>query len=201
MTLYPDPTGNPRGNWTLSGFLWSDSAGWIDMNHVVFVPDNTFFSGFAWNDGVGWIDTWGATLATTSSGFIGKVKIIGNIASSYIYNTVYDVGQSYSSTKINGLINSIQKNLSIMLRNVPQSQINRFDGTTNIEAYNDTVIYLNTGTTVNTLRYSTASFRHIGFEDVRSLIVIGANLYIDEAVIVPPGDTRPRVIIVMPNEA
>jgi hypothetical protein len=198
VTLHPDPSGNPRAEWTLSGHLWSDSAGWIDMNSVVFVPDNTFFSGFAWNDGVGWIDIWWATLASTSDGFIWMVKVLWAVWGSRVFNTVYDVSQGFSSTSITPILNKVQKNLALSLRNAGTNQINPV-GTSSINAFKDSVIYQNTGSTLSVVRYSDTTFRRIGLENVRTIVVVGADVYIDEAVLTPIWDTRPRAIITLQN--
>ncbi len=198
VELYPDASWDPRGNWTLSGYLWSDSAWWIRMNDVVFVPDNTYFSGFAWSDEIGWIDMWWATLESTSSGFIWKVKVLGSIGWSRVFNTTYDVGGSYSSAKINELVNVVEKNIKLLTRNAGPGQINQLWAPIP-EIFNDSVIYENTGGTLGLVRYSDITFRNVGYENVRSLIVIGANVYIDQAVLPPPGDTRPRAIIAMAN--
>ncbi len=199
VSITPDPSGNPRANWTLSGHLWSDSAGWIDMNNVLFVPDNTYFSGFAWNDGIGWIDLWWATLAQTSSGFIWKVKILWNAGWASIFNTVYDVGQKYSSANINKILNVVKKNITLLKRNAGTGQINTV-WTPSIQVFRDTVIYENTGGTISLVRYSDTTFRNLGLDSVRSIIVLWANVYIDESVLTPIGDTRPRTIIVLPND-
>ena len=62
------------------------------------------------------------------------------------------------------------------------------------------VIYQNTWSALGLVRYSDVSFRRVWLEDVRSLIILWANLYIDSSVITPIWDTRPRSIIVLPNE-
>ncbi len=49
-------------NWYLSGYAWSQNAGWIALNHgdptasgVIYLPDTSSFSGFAWSNTLGWI--------------------------------------------------------------------------------------------------------------------------------------------------
>jgi hypothetical protein len=199
VNLYPDPSWDPRANWTLSGYLWNDSAGWVDMNRVVFVPDNTSFSGFAWNDGIGWIDVWWATLASTSSWFIGKVKVLWSVWWARVFNTVYSISQWYSSVNVSSMINKIKKNLTIQMRNAWPNQINQV-WTQSIELFKNSIIFQNTGSTVSLVRYSDTSFLRVGFEDVRTIVVVWANIYIDEAVIVRVGDKRPRAIIALAND-
>ena len=68
--------------WTLSGAMWGDQAGWTYLNTsasgVTFDPVTTTFSGYAWNDGIGWVDM-SALNININAGFIGKVKVIGNL--------------------------------------------------------------------------------------------------------------------------
>ncbi len=199
VIMSPDPTWNPRGNWTLSGNLWSDSVGWIDMGEIVFVPDTSTFSGYAWNDGIGWINIFGATFAGTSTSIIWKVKVLWNAWGSRIFNTVYDISQKYSSVKTTQVTNAIQKNLTLLMRNAWTWQLNRV-GDTNVNLFRESVIYQNTGITLGLVRYSDLTFRNVWYENMRSIIVIGANFYIDQSVLPPVGDTRPRAIIVLPND-
>ena len=102
--------------WTLSGYAWSSKAGWVDFADVTYHLSNTSFSGYAWNSGIGWIDMAGSSLDLTSSGAIGKVKIIGNIGWDSIYNKTYLPDTSIKSAKIATAIDGIRKNIAILTR-------------------------------------------------------------------------------------
>jgi hypothetical protein len=104
--------------WDLSGYAWSEQAGWIDFSGTTYNLSNTSFSGYAWNDGIGWIDMAGASLDMTSSGAIGKVKIVGNLGGNRIYNTVYDLNAKISPATTTKIVNEVRKNVSLVTRNL-----------------------------------------------------------------------------------
>jgi hypothetical protein len=117
--------------WSLSGYAWSEQAGWLDFSGTTYHLSNTSFSGYAWNDGIGWVDMSDASLDITSSGAIGKVKIIGNLGGNRIFNTTYSLDGKLSATT-NKILNEVRKNISLGTRNVPTSKKNTNIGLNNI---------------------------------------------------------------------
>jgi hypothetical protein len=110
--------------WDLSGYAWSEHAGWIDFSGTTYNLSNTSFSGYAWNDGIGWIDMAGASLDMTSSGAIGRVKVIGNLGGNRIYNTVYDLNGKISPATTTKIVNEVRKNVALVTRNLPTNKVN-----------------------------------------------------------------------------
>lgn len=43
-----------REVWDVSGFAWSDAAGWMTLSGMEYYPDSTTLSGWLWSDTVGW---------------------------------------------------------------------------------------------------------------------------------------------------
>lgn len=212
------PTGwAPTDPYSLSWWAWSDYAGWIDFHEtgsVIWDPSNTSFSGYAWNDGIGWINMAGGTIASTSSGLIGKVKVLGNLGGEQILDTTYTIkSTSLNGTSMNDMINTIRKNTSYLLRNLPTSQFNTDFSTTNPNTSNQAILFVNTG---SSSEYVSLTYGSVGNDvlskfnnvtnPIQSLIVVGWDIYLDEAVVKnliwPSGwDDHPRAIIALKNEA
>jgi hypothetical protein len=197
--------------WSLSGYAWSESAGWIDFSEATYHLSNTSFSGYAWNDGIGWIDMAGASLDMTSSGAIGKVKIVGNLGGNRIYNTTYDLNGKISPATTTKIVNEVRKNVSLVTRNLPANKVNTELVTHNVFRNSATVsignklVFDNTGTTVARVDYtSNVMTRMVNGgsleEPIYSVIAIGADIYIDDSV-VPQVDGHPRVMIALKNDA
>ena len=198
--------------WSLSGYAWSDSAGWIDFSETMYHLSNTSFSGYAWNDGIGWIDMAGASLDMTSSGAIGKVKVIGNLGGNRIYNTTYDLNGKISPATTTKIVNEVRKNVSLVTRNLPANKTNTrlvtnnvFDGGSAIVSIGNKLVFDNTGTTVARVDYTSNVKSRMenggGLGDpIYSVIAIGADIYIDDSV-VPQVDGHPRVMIALKNDA
>lgn len=195
--------------WSLSWYAWSDYAGWVDFSGVTYHLSNTSFSGYAWNDNIGWIDMADASLSMTSSGAIWKVKILGNLWGNSIFNTTYSVNSSYTSVNTAQIINEVQKNTSLELRNIPYSKknttlwSNNFYTNSSIVWINNMLIFENTGSTVARARYTDTMESRIEnvwwtYEPIYSVIAIGSDVYIDDSVL-PQSDWRARVIIALKN--
>jgi hypothetical protein len=201
--IWASDSGNPRDPWTLSGYLWSDSAGWSSLSGVTYIPDNTSFSGYAWNDGIGWINMAGATFQTISDGLIGKVKVIGSLGGSKSFDTTYALGARFSEASMASLVNLVRKNIALLTRNLRPSQINTNFATTAVNTIGDKIIYINTGSTINRINYNgdvkNAYETTLGTK-IRSLIVIGGNVYLDDSVNPTPGQDKSRVIIALKND-
>ncbi len=178
--------GAPLDPYTLSWWIWSDYAGWINASWVVWDPDNTSFSGYAWNDGIGWINFAGATLGSISTGLVGKVKVLWNLGGSQILDTTYNIkNTSIQGTTMNNIINSIHKNVSLMLRNLPADKINTDFTTSNPNISGDKIIFVNTGSITQHVNFWSGGiftkFNNVA-DPVRSLVVVGWDIYIDQAV-------------------
>ncbi len=199
--------------WSLSGYGWSEMAGWVDFSGTEYRLSNTSFSGYAWNDGIGWINLDGATIELTSSGAIGKVKILWTLGWNNSYNTTYIVNPTIRSITPISLINEVRKNVAIITRNLPESLINNTLGTYNVfdttsgggtEAINWFAYFENTSATPARVNYTSniqSRFENIWNtqDPVYTAIVVGGDIYIDDSVL-PQEDDKPRALIALKNE-
>jgi hypothetical protein len=195
--------------WDLSGYAWSEQAGWIDFAGTTYNLSNTSFSGYAWNDGIGWIDMAGASLDMTSSGAIGKVKIVGNLGGNRIYNTIYDLNGKISPATTTKVVNEVRKNVALVTRNLGNKintaliSNNIFDDATMLSVGNK-LVFQNTGATVARVNYTDNIQRRLEDtngpdEPIYSVIAIGADIYIDDSVMLAD-DGHPRVMIALKND-
>jgi len=197
--------------WSLSGYAWSDSAGWIDFSDATYQLSNTSFSWYAWNDGIGWISMLWASLEMTSSGSIGKIKILWNYGGNNIYNTIYDLDNKISPATINKIINATRRNVSLITRNIPDTRINIdrvgniFDTTwPGLKEIADKLIFRNTTNQQARVIYTQSiqsRYENIwnSQNPIYATIVIWWDVYIDNS-IVPQNDGKPRAIIALKNQ-
>lgn len=173
----------------LSGWAWSDYAGWIDFSEtgkVIWEPSTGSFSGYAWNDGIGWINMLGASIENTSSGLIGKVKIIGQ-AWGQFFDTTYSIKDiSIQGKMMNPIINAVRKNVAILLRNLPDTKMNTNFSVSTPNTYQSTVIFAYTGMSPVHVSYDKQGIDTL-FDDIvnptKSLVVVGGDVYIDKNII------------------
>ena len=190
--ILPPTSNNPVDPWIISWYGWSDNAGWIDFSNTLMYPDTFTLSWYAWNDGIGWIPMAGSKLGTISDGIVKKVKILWSIGGSLIFDTPYDVGESFGSVTMTTFIDKVRKNVALLSRNVPSNFINTDFSTTKI--FENKMIYIRTDGPQQIVKYST--IKNIFVQSpIQSLIVIGADVYIDEDIL--PINTTPRAIIAL----
>jgi hypothetical protein len=210
VVLIPPPSGNNiRDPWYLSGYAWSENAGWISLNHgeasasgVVFLPDTRKLGGFGWNDMLGWIpfgDASGSGVdIEIEEGFIGKIDVVGSIGGSKTFNVLYEVGGAFNNASMTAYVNLVKKNVTILLRNAG-AQINTNIAIPSPTTFNRAMIFRkDSNPTAEFLRYSDidAQFRN---DLARSLILIGADLYIDIDVLPLASMAQSRALIVLKN--
>ncbi len=190
----------------LSGWAWSDYAGWIDLSEtgrVIWDPSSSGFSGYAWNDGIGWINMLGAYMENTSSGLIGKVKIIGQ-AGGQFFDTTYSIKDIAAQGKLmSPIINAARKNVAILTRNLPSDKMNTNFSVSTPNTYANAIIFSYTGGSPVYVSYDD-QWIDTRFDDIsnpsKSLIVIGWNVYIDKNVISAWASwDHPKVIIALKN--
>jgi hypothetical protein len=211
VALQLDTTNTGANIWNLSGYAWSEQAGWIDFSGTTYQLSNTSFSWYAWNDGIGWIDMAGASLDMTSSGAIGKVKVIGNLGGNRIFNTIYDLDGKISPATTTKIMNEIRKNVSLVTRNLPANKINttlatyRIFDSANTVSIGNKLVFENTTPTVARVNYTSNIKPRLTSifptdEPIYSVIAIGADIYIDDSVALQ-NDGKPRVLIALKNDA
>jgi hypothetical protein len=201
---------NVRDLWYLSGYAWSPNAGWIALNHgessasgVAFFPDTKKLVGFGWNDALGWIpfgEMYGSGIdVEVSEWFIGKVNIVWSIWGSKTFNVLYDVGGSFNTTSMLTFVNVVRKNVTILLRNATSRVNTNLSGTSPVTFNNAMIFRTEDNPSAEFLTYSTIS---TAFDNdlARSLIVIGADIYIDLDVISPALLSKSRAIIALRND-
>jgi len=195
--------------WSLSGYAWSENAWWVDFSWVTYHLSNTSFSWYAWNDSVWWLDMSKAFIEMTSSGAIGKVKIIWTLWGNRIFDTIYGLDGTISPITTTKIINEVRKNVAIITRNIPDTSINSdlisnnvFDNA-DTQAINGMLIFRNDsniGARVNYTDSIQTRFENISATSpVYSVIALGADIYLDDSVYVQQ-DEKPRVIIALKNE-
>ena len=199
---------NIRDPWYLSGYAWSPNAGWIALNHgesyasgIAFMPDISQLVWYGYSESLGWIPFWeysGSGIAVNvSDWFIGKVSIAGSIWWSKTFNVLYDVGGTFNTVSMTAFVNLVRKNITILLRNAG-SKINTNLTWVWAESFNKAMIFrIDNNVSSQFVRYSDVENK-MYFDRSRSLIVIGADIYIDTDVAKPIGQSR--AIIALKNE-
>lgn len=196
--------------WYLTGYAWSDNAGWISMgpwinwaSWVALLPDTTTLTGYAWSDNLGWIPFYSGAV-NIAQWFIGQVKVLGNIGGNKTFSTLYNPGVSFDTVTLWNAVNKIRKNISMLIRNAWISKINT--NISNIASsspnkFNDTYIYkYDANPSDKSINYSLIK-NSMQTDKIRSLISIGADIYIDSDVVDVPRLDRSRVIIALKNDS
>lgn len=151
----------------------------------------------------------GASLDMTSSGAIGKVKVIGNLGGNRIYDTVYSLDGKISPATTTKIINEVRKNTALVTRNLGGKintaliSNNVFDNAAIVSVGNK-LVFENTSSSVARVNYTSnvrSRMENLALiEPIYSVIAIGADIYIDDSVF-PQDDGKPRVMIALKNEA
>jgi hypothetical protein len=168
--------------WTTTGTIDSPYAGMIYLNsgstyQTNYDPVNRILVGNGWNL---WIGRIPFTITSGSSqGFLGKVKIFGNISSQNAFDTLNPLGPKFSSSVFSKRIDTVRKNVTILSRNLPDSMMNTSFGTLTPLAIWNKIFFINTTSTPKTLYYSSIKSSFPTFS-VDSIIVIGGDIIIDD---------------------
>lgn len=207
--------GNPtRTCWTVEGTAESPNAGTIrlsgDYTDLKFNPVSRRLEWYGYNNWLGRVPFWTGTvcagdnqitdtelatiiadggtsedLSTTSAGFVGRVKIIGNTAGNTVFDTFYSQGAKFNASLFNTTLQRIRKNVWLLTRNLWPNQKNW----TNLVGDR---MFL-----IDQPQYKTSDMTIARMNDIRSLIVVGGDLYINKDFI---GTNTPKGIIVLKNE-
>lgn len=119
---------NSLAPWTLTGYAWSDNAGWITLgclgdcsySGVAYVPNSTVsFTGTAWSDTLGYID-----FNTGAPEFTNKVKVIGSAAGGNAWSVNYAIGNTYDSVKLTPFLSQVRQNVTLLTRNAGTAVVN-----------------------------------------------------------------------------
>ena len=114
--------------WTLTGYAWSDNAGWITLgclgdcsySGVAYMPNSTVsFTGTAWSDTLGYIE-----FIAGSADFTNKVKVIGSAAGGNAWSVNYDIGSTYDSVKLTPFLSQVRQNVALLTRNTGIDVVN-----------------------------------------------------------------------------
>lgn len=191
--------------WTTSGNVWSDNIGWITLDSldpsayswVSYLPASQSFTGYAWSDQIGYIDF--GTTDGLSRGFIGKVKVIGNIAGKKSFDVLYHIGNTFNFSGMTSFLNMVKKNIALMTRSLPADKINTNPSTMlpSIVTTNNTVFYKVSSAGNPYVSMGTGSNNILSYTHAASIIVEWADVYIDGDITPDASHNLPRAIIVV----
>jgi hypothetical protein len=217
---FPDPVelippigtwANVRNPWTLSGYIWSPNAGWIALNHgepyasgVYYLPDTRELIGYGWSDSLGWIafaESGTGVRVGISEGFIGKVWVEWAIWGSKTFNVLYDVWGTFNTVNMTTFLRVVKKNIAFLSRNAG-TKINTDLTLTSPVEVNKAILYkIEDNPSDAFLRYSTITNSFdIATPPVRSIITVGADIYINTGVVQNLNVDTSRAIIALKNE-
>lgn len=197
---------NVRDPWYLSWYAWSPNAWWIALNHgesyaswVAFFPDSWSLGWYGYSHALWWIPFGSGIIVDINEWFIGKVAVIGAIWWSKTFNVLYDVGGTFNTASMISLVNLVRKNVSILTRNA-SIQINTSLLGAWVKSFNKAMIFrIENNPSSEFLPFSRIKTTFDNNLD-RSLIVIGADIYIDTDITPPSFLDQPRAIIALRNE-
>lgn len=196
-----------------TGFAWSQNAGWIMLSGatidggsgVYYDPSEALIKWFWYSQALGWIpffahanDVVIASPVTTTSqtgimlngvwlNFIWKMAIIGSIAGSRIYNLPnQQIGYVFSDINHSDFLNSIQKNISLLTRNVNILDLS--------DPYPNAFNFMMTSGDLDT----SISWAWPATKD--SIIVVGWDVFLDQEYIGDISSTHPRSLIVLKDK-
>lgn len=226
VKLIPPQDGeNVRSAWYLSGFVWSPNAWWVALNHgesyaswVAFHPDIGKLAWYWFSESLWWIPfgeysgsgySWSGSSWSGSTGtgvdvdinawFIGKVDIAGSIGWNKTFNVLYEVWGTFNSASMTAFTNVVRKNVSFLVRNAGSFVNSNLDGASAV-SFNKAMIFKSE---------DNPSLQFVSYQSIentfdldlsRSLIVIGADVYIDVDILPPPLMKSSRAIIALKNE-
>jgi hypothetical protein len=211
VVLVPPVAGsNIRDPWYLSWYAWSPTVWWISLNHgesyasgVLFIPDTQQLVGYGYNPMLWWIPFGGGTSSgiyvDVKEGFVGKVGVLGSIGWGKTFDVLYEVGGSFNSASMTAFINLVRKNITILLRNAG-TKINTDLTWAGAASFNKAMIFKkDNNPSAVFLKYS-AIQNTFDNNLSRSLIVIGADIYIDIDIVSPGLLSKSRAIISLQND-
>ncbi len=185
---------NSLAPWTLTGYAWSDNAGWITLgclgdcsySGVAYVPNSTVsFTGTAWSDTLGYIE-----LTSGTADFTNKVKVIGSTAGGSAWSVNYDIGSTYDTVKLAPFLSQVRKNIALLTRNTGTAAVNTT--TTTTKEFGNIRYYKLTGQTLRVIDGA--------FSTVDSIIVEWGDIEIEDDV-VKESTRSPRSIIAIQNSS
>jgi hypothetical protein len=203
--IVPPTLGNPtRTCWTVEGTAESPNAGTIRLSGVDtdlrFNPVSRKLEWYGYNSWLGrvsfWdnaacsdgiisdaeISDWSAAIATTSAGFVGRVKILGNAGGNTVFDSFYGQGVKFNASLFNTTLQRIRKNVGLLTRNISDAQ-------RSWTPVGDKKFYINQVGNVNA---------SVLDANTRSLIVVWRDLVIDSDI--TNTTNIPKWIIVLKNE-
>lgn len=213
--IIPPLSWNPtRTCWQVEGTATSNNAGiiqlsWVDTS-LLFNPVSRKLEGYGFNEGIGRVPFWGwtscdgwivdddelrdiqnwtdpdNTIDDTLAGFVGRVKVIGNAGWTTVFDTFYSQWVKFNSSLFNTTLQRIRKNVGLLTRNLSPAQ-------EQWSLVGDKMFLIDQPTK------STSTISSTLLGDIRSLIVVGWDLYIDQNFL--SNQNNPKWIIVLKNDS
>ncbi len=206
------PVNSIRDPWYLSGYAWSENAGWMKLNHgesyasgVWYIPDTMSLTWFAWSNTLWWIP-FDSKTASVEAAFIGKATVWGSIWGVTTFSTLYTPGTTFwawvDGATLGGFLNTVRKNVQVISRNATgNSKVNsNFNLSTPVNITSAILYKKATNPTWEYFKYSTISTAFNNATDkIRSVVVIWADIYID-ADVISSTFSFPRTFITLQND-
>lgn len=202
--------------WWVNGTMTIPNAGTIQLSWantaLCFNPVSQRLQGYGWNEWLGRVylgdwapcnttNWWAATsiLAQTGAGFLGRVKVIGNVGGTTIYDTLYSQGVKFNASVFNTTLQRIRKNVGLLSRNIAP-KYNNASFTSSPTALGNKIFYITGSTSEHTIDYTGNLESQFESSSIQSLIIIWGDLYIHSD-ITGGSTTLPKGIIVLKNDA
>ena len=158
----------------LSGWLWSETVGWMHFDPSVGALTTLDIASDVTN-----IREQNTLSGWLGDGLIGKVKVIGNLSGNNIFDVLYNVGSSFAGQNTANTLNKIKKNIALSTRQIPTNSLLGSKSPTNAILY-----YKLSGGVLNYDAINVPGSEYF-VKQSRTLIIEGADLLIDSDILLP----------------
>ncbi len=213
--IVPPLSGNIIDLWFVSGsvdsnagliFLWDGTP----SNTTTFYdPKTKTLVGYGTNTWIGKVSFWilstttlvgtGIVNASGSLWFEWRVKILGNMAGTSLFDTFYSLWSRLNIALFTQTLNKMREKVAVKTRNLSVIQMNSSFWSTSSISVNNHLFFINQSSSHKMLKYSDIK---LDFENplIDSMIIIGWDLFID-ADIINSSTITGKWIIVLKNTA
>lgn len=184
--------------------MTSTNAGTIYLSgpntNLCYDPVSHQFQGYGWNNGIGNVPFGNGNcsgVATTGTGYQGRVKIIGSAGGNTIFSSLFTQDSPFNTSVFNNSLQKVRQSVALLSRNLKTTQKNTSFNLATPVFVGDKVFFINDTNSTQTLTLSNANL----FTSVRSIIVVGGDVVIDNDILPASFNTSPKAIIVIKNNS